>query len=116
MKRFKISIIAVFALVLAIGASAFTSKKASVKSPATLYFFEYTSSSTSQAAIQNIANYARESLSCSGSHQVCGVFLPTDKPVGQQPVASEFNAEKSDLWDSEQAQTSVDPATIKMRN
>jgi len=116
MKKIKVSIFAVIAIVMAIAASAFTSKEANVKSPEALFFYEYTSSSTLQADIQNIANYSRQSQSCSGSNHVCGVLLPTDQPVGAQPVTSEFNAEKSDLWDSEQAQSSVDPTKIIMRN
>lgn len=115
MKNLKISVFAVIAIVMGIAVSAFT-EKSPVTSPDTLYFYEYTSSSTAQADIQNIANYQRETESCGGGDHVCGVFLPTNKPSGQQPVASEFNAEKSDLWDSEDAGTSVDPALIKMRN
>lgn len=115
MKRIKISIIAVIAIVMGIASSAFTAKSP-VKSPATLYFYQYTSSSTAQADIQNIANYQRAPESCGGGDHVCGVFLSTNKPSGQQPVVSEFDAEKSDLWESEDAGTSVDPALIKMRN
>ena len=97
MKKFKVSIFAVIAIVMGIAASAFTAKESVVKSPNAGFFYQYNSSSTAQADIQNISLYARASQSCSGSDHVCGVLLPTDKPVGQQPVTSEFNAEKSCL-------------------
>ncbi|MBB6498972.1 hypothetical protein [Pedobacter cryoconitis] len=79
------------------------------------YFYRYTSSSTSQADIQNIANYQRSNLSCDGANHVCGVYLATDKPQGQQPVATQFNAVKSDLWLSEQAATPT-LSSISMRD
>lgn len=116
MKNLRMSLFAAVAIIMGIAASAFTTKEVPAKSSNLQYFYEYTSSSTAQSDIQNIANYARASDDCTGSNHVCGVYLPTNKPLGQQPVASEFNAEKSDLWDSEQAGASVDPGVIKMRN
>lgn len=79
------------------------------------YFYRYTSSSTSQTDIQNIANYQRSNLSCDGANHVCGVYLATDKPLGQQPIASQFNAVKSDLWLSEQGAAPTLPS-ISMRD
>lgn len=79
------------------------------------YFYRYTSSSTSQTDIQNIANYQRSNLSCDGANHICGVYLATDKPLGQQPIASQFNTVKSDLWLSEQAAAPTLP-TISMRD
>lgn len=115
MKKIKVSIFAVMAIVMGIAASAFTTKTPA-KSPDTLFFYKYQLTSTTQANIQNIANYKRESLSCSGTNHVCGILLPTDQGANQQPLASEFNPEKTPLWDSEQASASVDPDVIKMRN
>lgn len=115
MKKIKVSIFAVIAIVMGIAASAFTPKEVLNKSD-NLFYYRYASSQTDQTNIQTISNYERSSLSCSGTNHVCGVLLPTDKSLGQQPDASEFNAEKGDLWTSEQAGTSVDPDIIKMKN
>lgn len=79
------------------------------------YFYRYTSSSTSQTDIQNIANYQRSNLSCESGEHLCGVYLNTDKPLGQQPLPSEFNAVKTNLWTSEQAGNPALP-NISMKN
>jgi hypothetical protein len=108
MKR---KILGVLAIAIAVSASAFTTKKVNSN------FFVYTSSSTSQADIQNINNY--QSLAgtdpCAGSTDVCGVTLTTSRAAGQTPVASEFNAEKANLWSSQQSHAAAD-GNIDMKN
>lgn len=106
---------AVAAIIIGIAASAFSLKNTEVKSKAASYFYLYTSSSTAQSDIQNISNYQRDDLGCDDGAHVCGVFLATDKATGQPPVASEFNAVKTNLWSSEQAGSATD-LSIKMRN
>lgn len=78
-------------------------------------FYVYTSASTSQADIQNINNYVAASDPCSGSSDVCGVTLPTAHTLGTTPVPSEFNAEKSNLWLSQQNNTAED-GNISMKD
>jgi len=101
----------ILAIVIAVGTSAFTTKKANSN------FYVYTGSSTSQADIQNISNY--QSLAtddpCSGATDVCGVTLSTSRPAGQTPVTSEFNAEKANLWSSQQSHSAAD-SNIEMKN
>lgn len=73
-------------------------------------FYVYTSSSTAQADIQNINNYASTTSDpCGGTTtNVCGVTLSTSKPAGQKPVAAEFSAESGNLWTSQQNHTPAD--------
>lgn len=73
-------------------------------------FYVYTSSSTAQADIQNINNYASTTSDpCGGTTtNVCGVTLSTAKPAGQKPVATEFSAESGNLWTSQQNHTPAD--------
>lgn len=78
-------------------------------------FYVYTSSSTAQADIQNINNYAAASDACSGATNVCGVTLATAEPLGSTPVASQFNAEKSNLWTSQQNSSPAD-GNISMKD
>jgi hypothetical protein len=78
-------------------------------------FYEYKSSSLLQADIQNINNYEAESDGCSGSTNVCGVTLSTAHTIGSTPVASEFNAEKPNLWLSQENNTAED-GNISMKN
>lgn len=116
MKKFKVSMVVLIALVCGISLTAFTGRHTVKQPAATGFFYEYTSASTAQADIQNINNYERSTSSCGGGAHVCGVFLPTDKALGQAPVPSEFNAQKVDLWDSEQNGQSTNPGVIEMRN
>lgn len=109
MKKIQLTL-AVLAGALAIGLSAFTSPK-SVNS----HFYIYTSSSHLQADIQNINNYVSATDACPSGANVCGVTLATAKPAGQTPVASEFNAEKADLWTSQQSGSPAD-GNIEMKN
>ncbi|MVN91488.1 DUF6520 family protein [Mucilaginibacter aquatilis] len=97
------------AIALAFGTSAFTAKKVNSN------FYAYTGSAA-QADIQNINNYVATATNpCSGAQDVCGVTLSTSRAVGQTPVASEFNAEKANLWASQQAHAPADP-NIDMKN
>lgn len=116
MKKLKIALVAGISLVCVLVAAAFTNVHKDIPSGTAGYFYEYTSSSTAQADIQNISNYVRSTATCGGGTHVCGVFLPTNKPLGQNPVVSEFNAQKADLWDSEQSGSSVNPGVIEMKN
>ncbi|SEN01499.1 hypothetical protein SAMN05192574_102182 [Mucilaginibacter gossypiicola] len=105
----KNKVLGVLAIVIALSASAFTTKKANSN------FYIYTGS-TSQADIQNISNYQSSTLApCSGSSDVCGVTMTTSRPAGQTPVASEFNAEKANLWSSQQGHAAAD-GNIEMKN
>ncbi|UOE52562.1 hypothetical protein MTO98_15910 [Mucilaginibacter sp. SMC90] len=107
MKR---KLLGVLAIVIAVSASAFTTKKANSN------FYVYTSASTLQADIQNASNYQSSTLTpCSGATDVCGVTLTTSRPAGQTPVATEFNAEKANLWSSQQAHSPAN-ASIDMKN
>lgn len=107
MKKF---IIPVIALVLAVGSSAFTAKKT------TSSFFKYSGATYLQADIQNINNYTAQvsDADCSDLTNVCGVNLSTAKNVGQTPSSTEFNAEKSNLWTSQQNHSPADGA-IEMK-
>ena len=113
MKKYLLGILSLIAFVIA---SAFTMavKKEDAKSVVANYFYRYTSGSTAQVDIQNIANYQRVDASCAGGEKVCGVYLATNKPIGSQPVPAEFNAVKSQLWASEQANAATIP-TISMK-
>lgn len=103
-------IIPAIAIAFAFSASAFTVKNS------TSNFYEYTSASHAQADIQNINNYvATASDPCSGLDNVCGVTLATAHALGSTPVASEFSAEKSNLWTSQQTNQPAD-SNIGMKN
>ena len=106
MKR---KVLGVLAIVIAVSASAFTTKKANSN------FYLYTGGTT-QADVQNISNYSSIATDpCGGSTNVCGVTLSTSRPTGQQPVATEFNAEKANLWSSQQSHAAAD-GSIEMKN
>lgn len=94
----KFKFLGILAIVIAISASAFTTK------PTTSNFYVYTSGSVAQADIQNINNYlASASDPCTaGDDNVCGVTLTTAHTVGTTPVPAEFNAEQTNLWTSQQ--------------
>jgi len=93
-------IIPAAAVALALSFSAFTSAK-----KVTSNFFEYTSSSLTESAIKNRANYqaASSDAACTASQNVCGVVLATAKDIGTLPDATEFSSQTSDLWASQQA-------------
>ncbi|GGH12095.1 DUF6520 family protein [Mucilaginibacter phyllosphaerae] len=96
-------IIPVIAIAMAFGTSAFTAKRA------TSTFFRYQGATRSQTDIQNISNYvAQASNPCNDVVNVCGVTLSTAKNIGSNPATSEFNAEKSNLWLSQQNHAPAD--------
>ncbi|MBD1395144.1 DUF6520 family protein [Mucilaginibacter glaciei] len=98
-------IIPVIAIIMAIGSSAFTAKKT------TSTFFRYQGATRTQTDIQNISNYVAQSgTPCSDVVNVCGVTLSTAKNIGSNPATSEFNAEKANLWLSQQNHSPADGA------
>ncbi|MCC8407731.1 DUF6520 family protein [Mucilaginibacter sp. UR6-1] len=99
-------IIPVIAIILAFGSSAFTAKKS------TSNFFKYIGpAARTSGDVQSITNYQAQTLDpCADVENVCGVTLPTAKTVGQNPASTEFNAEKSNLWTSQQNHSPADDA------
>lgn len=89
---------------------------ASAFSPSTtVYFYKFNGPSLTQGEIQDYTNYDRATLSCTGSDDVCGVELPTNTGIGNDPVESEFDVFKTDLWTSQQQHAAQEPE-IKMEN
>ena|ERR1700761_942459 len=107
----KIKFLGICAIVIAISASAFTTKRA------TSNFYEYTGLTYNKSDIQNINNYvASSSDPCNPADaNVCGVTLTTAKTDGDTPVPSEFDAEESNLWTSQQNSSPAD-VHITMKN
>lgn len=96
-------LIPAIALAMVFSTSAFKSHKTAG------VFYEYRSSLTTQAAIQNPNNYIRsEENACEGSSDVCGVLLTTDTGANHTPNVTEFNAEKTNLWTSQQNSAPAD--------
>jgi hypothetical protein len=79
------------------------------------YFYEYQGPDFSKDNIQDANNYVRTSLSCSGSTNVCGVFLSIDEGTGNPPDATDFSSESSNLWTSQQNHVAAD-TNIKMKS
>jgi|SRR5665213_826931 len=79
------------------------------------YFYEYQGPNFTQANIQDVDNYARTSSSCSGSTNVCGVFLSMDEGTGNPPNTTDFSSESSNLWTSQQNHHPAD-VNIKLKN
>lgn len=102
-------IIPVIAILMAIGSSAFTAKKA------TSNFYKYVGpTARSSSDVQNINNYIATAVNpCSDAQNVCGITLTTPKTLGQTPATAEFNPEKSNLWLSQQQHSPAD-ASIDM--
>src|SRR5579872_1973131 len=107
----KIKLLGICAIVIAISASAFTTKWT------TSNFYIYTGADFTQTDIQNINNYAASSTNpCSSADaNVCGVTLTTAHTDGTTPVVSEFNAEQGNLWTSQQNSRPAD-SKITMKN
>jgi hypothetical protein len=99
-------------LVLAMATSGF---KEMPKGNMSLTFYEYTGPDFSQSNIQDINKYVRSSNTCSGSRNVCGVLLTTDTGAGNPPNSTEFSAESSNLWTSEQNHAAADPNIVMKR-
>ncbi|MBK0378544.1 DUF6520 family protein [Mucilaginibacter segetis] len=102
-------ILPALAIGLAISTSAFTTNRVAGA------FYRYTSSSTAQSDIQNINNYVRDDNACGGGEDVCGVTLTTDEGLGNTPDPTEFSAEQSNLWTSQQNGSAAD-VNIHMKN
>lgn len=102
----------VLGLVLAMATSGF---KEGPKGNLDLSFYQYTGSDFSQSKIQDINNYVRSTNSCSGTQNVCGVLLATDTGTGNQPNSTEFSAESSNLWASQQGHAAADPYIVMKR-
>lgn len=115
MKKIKISLFAIIAIVMGVAGSAFTNNPVEKVNSVT-YFYEYTSSSTLKDDVQNIDNYVRRTKSCNSGIHVCGVSLEATNPSSQKPDVQLFNDVKDDLWASEQNGTSTIPGVIEMRN
>jgi hypothetical protein len=95
-------IIPALAIAFAFASSAFTAKRG------TSSFYLYTQSTFTQSQVQDISNYVAADNSCSDGDNVCGVQLTTAHTDGTTPVASEFNAEKGNLWLSQENSTPED--------
>lgn len=100
-------------LVLAVATSGFKEKS---KDNMALTFYKYVGPDLSQSNIQEVTLYIQAANSCSGRHDVCGVFLATDNGPGNNPDPAEFAAESTDLWASQQDQVSSAPGIIIMKN
>src|SRR5579863_4101483 len=107
----KFKLLGICAIVIAISASAFTTKWS------TSTFFIYTGATFSQTDIQNINNYAASSTNpCNPADvNVCGVTLPTAENLGNPPASGDFTVESPHLWTSQQ-NGSPDDTHISMKN
>lgn len=76
------------------------------------YFYRYTSTSHTQAAIENRLNYARSTITCNDGEHVCGVYLPNNAELDEPPSENDFNAVVNDLWSSEVAGSAASPDII----
>lgn len=92
-------------MVLAVATSGFKEAPKANQNP---YFYEYAGSDFSEQKIEDPDNYIRSGLSCSGSYDVCGVFLSTDQGLGNPADPSDFSNELSNLWTSQQNHTAAD--------
>lgn len=92
-------------LVLAVATSGFKEAPIEGQNP---YFYEYVGTDFTQQKIEDPDNYIRSAISCSGSYDVCGVFLTTDQGLGNPADPTDFNSQQSNLWLSQQNHTSVD--------
>ena len=97
---------------LALATSAFRETPKGNQNP---YYYEYQGPDFSKTNLQEPGNYTRTSLSCSGSTNVCGVFLSIDEGTGNPPDATDFSTESSNLWTSQQNHVAAD-LNIKMKS
>jgi hypothetical protein len=102
----------VMGLVLAMATSGF---KEGPKGNLDLTFYQYTGSDFSQTNIQDINKYVKSTNTCSGTQNVCGVLLATDTGTGNPPISTEFSAESSNLWASQQSHAAADPYIVMKR-
>jgi hypothetical protein len=99
-------------LVLALATSGF---KEGPSKNTNQYYYAYDGPDFTKTNIQEAGNYTRTTLSCSGTHNVCGVFLSVDEGTGNPPDPTDFSTESSNLWTSQQTQSPAD-LNIKMKN
>jgi hypothetical protein len=100
MKHFKISMIAVVAIVMGIAASAFTSSTAkSNKKPLTVTWFQFMGSDpTNVSEVQNYQNYNYvNGQPCSGSSLICAVDVDGATTVGAHPSSPFTTTLKAEL-------------------
>ena len=92
-------IIPMLAIALAFSSSAFIPKKSNSN------FFRYNGVSYTSTAIQTASNYAafESEDECTATENICGVTLGTAKAIGNPPDGTQFNAEKTNLWNSQVA-------------
>lgn len=113
LRKFFPALAVALGLVLGIATSGF---KDGAKGETALTFYKYVGPDLSQSNIQDLTKYIRAANTCSGRHDVCGVYLLTDNGPGSNPDPTEFAAESNDLWTSQQNQASADPGVIIMKN
>ncbi|HEU5054507.1 MAG TPA: hypothetical protein VFT78_15435 [Hanamia sp.] len=102
MKKIKVSLFAVIAIVMGIAASAFTHRHEIIKHPATLTWFSFTGSDPTDAAqVKNSMNYTwTNGQACSGStNKVCAVRVDGIASPGQHPSSSFSSTLQSELQD-----------------
>lgn len=100
MKKFKISVFAVIAIVMGIAASAFTSPNFhSNKKPLVITWFQFMGSDpTNVADVQNYMNYQYVNGSpCSGSSKICAVDVNGIASSGQHPSNAFSSTLKNEL-------------------
>ena len=114
-----IAIVAVAAVVFAFTPKSKATQSGSIADllkPTTTYFYKYTSTSTLIEDIQNRANYQRQSPDCSEEEgELCGVYLPSNTGINNQPSEIEFNAVKADLWTAQDEQNNAHNLDVVMK-
>lgn len=98
-------------LALAMATSAFKEAPGVHQNP---YYYQYNGGNFTMTNIQDPNNYIRTTLSCTGSTNVCGVFLSIDEGSGNPPDATDFSTESGNLWTSQQNHAPAD-LNIKMK-
>lgn len=103
----------VFAIALACITSAF---KGAPKVQVNPYFYSYVGPTFSDQDITNAQNYQRADLDpCTGSQDICGIYLTIDNGVGNAPDANELATKAQEIKDSE-ANGSPETENIAMQN
>jgi len=116
MKKFKISMIAVIAIVMGIAASAFTSTSSvNHKAPTTTAWFQFTGSDPSNLTqLEDNTKYSYvNGLPCSGQSVICAVQYTGNATVGSHPDAfsSAFKTRITNVYNG-----STDPAISEEDN
>lgn len=103
----------VFAIALACITSAFKGAKKVQVNP---YFYSYVGQTFNDQDITNAQNYQRADIDpCSGSQDICGIYLTIDNGVGNAPDANELATKAQEIKDSE-AQNLSQNENIVMQN